>query len=149
MYEATLPTTSRSNFHTSGTIYSFVKANFRDVLANLADRKIRFLDLQNYSRFLACPLSELQNCRSFVRPRVPGHPRTSKIQILRPHRNHAGPCMLLLSKMAQNWLPWREGHFGVCPRPSQNPQNPGTNDSSAVLTRGTRGRDDSSANLKK
>ena len=39
---ATLPTTSRFDFHTSGTIYSFVKANFRDVLANLADRKIRF-----------------------------------------------------------------------------------------------------------
>ena len=38
----TLPTTSRFDFHTSGTICSFVKANFRDVLANLADRKIRF-----------------------------------------------------------------------------------------------------------
>ena len=42
MYETTLPTTSRFDFHTSGTIYSFVKANFRDVLANLADRKFRF-----------------------------------------------------------------------------------------------------------
>ena len=42
MSEATLPTTSRFDFHTSGTIYSFVKANFRDVLANLADRKFRF-----------------------------------------------------------------------------------------------------------
>ena len=42
MSEATLPTTSRFDFHTSGTIYSFVKANFRDVLANLADRKLRF-----------------------------------------------------------------------------------------------------------
>ena len=42
MYETALPTTSRFDFHTSVTIYSFVKANFRDVLANLADRKIRF-----------------------------------------------------------------------------------------------------------
>ena len=42
MYWTTLPTTSRFDFHTSGTIYSFVKANFRDVLANLADRKFRF-----------------------------------------------------------------------------------------------------------
>ena len=42
MSQATLPTTSRFDFHTSGTIYSFVKANFRDVLANLADRKFRF-----------------------------------------------------------------------------------------------------------
>ena len=40
--QTTLPTTSRFDFHTSGTIYSFVKANFRDVLANLADRKIDF-----------------------------------------------------------------------------------------------------------
>ena len=40
--QTTLPTTSRFDFHTSGTIYSFVKANFRDVLANLADREIRF-----------------------------------------------------------------------------------------------------------
>ena len=42
MYHTTLPTTSSFDFHTSGTICSFVKANFRDVLANLADRKIRF-----------------------------------------------------------------------------------------------------------
>ena len=42
MYKTTLPTTSRFDFHTSGTICSFVKANFKDVLANLADRKIRF-----------------------------------------------------------------------------------------------------------
>ena len=42
MYQTTLPATSRFDFHTSGTIYSFVKANFRDVLANLADRKFRF-----------------------------------------------------------------------------------------------------------
>ena len=42
MFQTTLPATSRFDFHTSGTIYSFVKANFRDVLANLADRKIRF-----------------------------------------------------------------------------------------------------------
>ena len=42
MYHTTLPMTSRFDFHTSGTIYSFAKANFRDVLANLADRKIRF-----------------------------------------------------------------------------------------------------------
>ena len=34
------------------------------------------------------------------------------------------PCMLLLSKLAQHWLPWRGGHFGICPRPSQKPQNP-------------------------
>ena len=40
--QTTLATTSRFDFHTSGTICSFVKANFRDVLANLADRKIRF-----------------------------------------------------------------------------------------------------------
>ena len=40
--QTTLPTTSRFDFHTSGTICSFVKANFRDVLANLADRKFRF-----------------------------------------------------------------------------------------------------------
>ena len=32
--------------------------------------------------------------------------------------------MLLLSKLAQNWLPWREGHLGVCLRPPQNLQNP-------------------------
>ena len=42
MYKTTLPTTSRFDVHTPGTIYSFVKANFRDVLANLADRKFRF-----------------------------------------------------------------------------------------------------------
>ena len=42
MSQTTLPTTSRFDFHTSGTICSFVKANFRDVLANLADRKFRF-----------------------------------------------------------------------------------------------------------
>ena len=42
MFQTTLPATSRFDFHTSGTICSFVKANFRDVLANLADRKIRF-----------------------------------------------------------------------------------------------------------
>ena len=42
MSEATLPTTSRFDFHTSGTIYSFVKTNFKDVLTNLADRKFRF-----------------------------------------------------------------------------------------------------------
>ena len=40
--QTTLPTTSRFDVHTSGTIYSFVKANFRDVLANLADRKFHF-----------------------------------------------------------------------------------------------------------
>ena len=42
MFQTTLPATSRFDFHTSGTIYSFVKANFRDVLANLADCKIPF-----------------------------------------------------------------------------------------------------------
>ena len=40
--QTTLPTTSRFDFHTSGTIYSFVKAKVGDVLSNLADRKIRF-----------------------------------------------------------------------------------------------------------
>ena len=38
----TLPTTSRFDVRTSGTIYSFVKANFRDVLSNLADRNFDF-----------------------------------------------------------------------------------------------------------
>ena len=34
--------------------------------------------------------------------------------------------MLLLSKLAQNWPPWkeREGHLGVCLRPPQKLQNP-------------------------
>ena len=42
MSQTALPTASRFDFHTLGTIHSFVKANFRDVLANLADRKFRF-----------------------------------------------------------------------------------------------------------